>query len=227
MARVSTQPPTEPSRPQSSANSAPGDPADPAEADPSVADPPAADPPAADPPAADPPAADPPAADPPAADPPAADPPSEPWRPPDGPSPLRTGPVLEGRSAGAHLKTAELIDAFKGLTLIELKDFVKAFEEVFDVTAAAPIAIASSAPKPSAAREDFEGKTSFDVVLESAGERKIAVIKEVRALTSLGLKEAKDLVDAAPKVIFVGLVQEDAERVRALLEDAGATVSLG
>ena len=125
----------------------------------------------------------------------------------------------------AKLTTAELIEAFKELTLIELSEFVKAFEETFEVTAAAPAA-AAAAPAAAAAAEEVEEKTEFDVVLEAAGDKKIQVIKEVRALTSLGLKEAKDLVDAAPKAVLEGVNKEAAEKAKATLEAAGATVTL-
>ena len=125
----------------------------------------------------------------------------------------------------AKLTTEELIEAFKELTLIELSEFVKAFEETFDVTAAAPAAVAVAAA-PGAAAEEAEEKDEFDVVLESIGDKKIGVIKEVRALTSLGLKEAKDLVDGAPKPILEGVNKETAEKAKAQLEGAGATVVL-
>jgi len=125
----------------------------------------------------------------------------------------------------AKLTTDELIDAFKELTLIELSEFVKKFEEVFEVTAAAPVAVAGVAG-PAAPVEEVEEKTDFDVVLEAAGEKKIQVIKEVRALTSLGLKEAKDLVDGAPKPVLEGVNKETAEKAKAQLEGAGATVTL-
>jgi len=128
----------------------------------------------------------------------------------------------------AKLSTEELIEQFKGLTLIELSEFVKAFEEVFEVTAAAPVAVAAApgAGGGAAEAEAEEEKDSFDVVLEAAGEKKIQVIKEVRALTSLGLKEAKDLVDAAPKAVLEGVNKEAAEKAKATLEAAGATVTL-
>jgi len=105
----------------------------------------------------------------------------------------------------AKLTTAELIDAFKELTLVELSDFVKAFEETFEVTAAAPAAVAVAAPA-AAAEEEVEEKTEFDVVLEAAGDKKIQVIKEVRGLTNLGLKEAKDLVDGGEAAEALGQV---------------------
>jgi large subunit ribosomal protein L7/L12 len=125
----------------------------------------------------------------------------------------------------AKLSTDELLDAFKEMTLIELSEFVKTFEDVFDVKAAAPVAVAGPAG-PAAAAEAPEEKDEFDVVLEGAGEKKIQVIKEVRALTSLGLKEAKDLVDAAPKPILEKVNKETAEKAKAQLEGAGATVTL-
>ncbi|HEX5333264.1 50S ribosomal protein L7/L12 [Cellulomonas sp. WB94] len=125
----------------------------------------------------------------------------------------------------AKLTTDELINAFKELTLIELSEFVKAFEETFEVTAAAPVAVAAPAAAGAEAVVEEE-KDEFDVVLEAAGEKKIQVIKEVRALTSLGLKEAKDLVDAAPKAVLEGVNKEAAEKAKATLEGAGATVTL-
>jgi large subunit ribosomal protein L7/L12 len=127
----------------------------------------------------------------------------------------------------AKLTTTELIDAFKELSLIELSEFVKAFEEVFEVTAAAPVAAAAPAGAGGAAEAVVEEeKDSFDVVLEAAGEKKIQVIKEVRVLTSLGLKEAKDLVDAAPKAVLEGVAKDAAEKAKETLEAAGATVTL-
>lgn len=126
----------------------------------------------------------------------------------------------------AKLTTAELLDAFKELTLIELSEFVKAFEETFEVTAAAPVAVAGPAAAGAAEAEEVEEKTEFDVVLEAAGDKKIQVIKEVRALTSLGLKEAKDLVDGAPKAVLEGVNKEAADKAKAALEGAGATVTV-
>jgi large subunit ribosomal protein L7/L12 len=124
----------------------------------------------------------------------------------------------------AKLSTAQLIDAFKELSLIELSEFVKAFEETFEVTAAAPVAVAAAgAAAPAAAAEE---KDSFDVVLESAGDQKIAVIKEVRALTNLGLGEAKALVDGAPATVLEGANKDAAEKAKAALEGAGAKVVL-
>ena len=125
----------------------------------------------------------------------------------------------------AKLSTAELLDAFKELTLIELSEFVKAFEETFEVTAAAPVAVAA-AGGGAAAVEEVEEKDSFDVVLEAAGEKKIQVIKVVRELTSLGLKEAKDLVEAAPKAVLEKVNKEAAEKAKAKLEGEGAKVTL-
>lgn len=122
----------------------------------------------------------------------------------------------------AKLSIEELIAAFKELSLVEVSEFVKAFEEEFDVTAAAPVAVVAGG----AAGEVAEEKSEFDVVLESAGDKKIAVIKEVRALTSLGLKEAKDLVDSAPKALLEGVSKEDAEKAKEQLEAAGATITL-
>jgi large subunit ribosomal protein L7/L12 len=125
----------------------------------------------------------------------------------------------------AKLTTDQLIDAFKELSLIELSDFVKKFEEVFEVTAAAPVAVAAAAPAGAAA-EAAEEKDSFDVVLEAAGDQKIQVIKEVRALTNLGLGEAKAVVDGAPATVLEGANKETAEKAKAALEAAGAKVTL-
>ena len=126
----------------------------------------------------------------------------------------------------AKLSTDELISAFKELTLIELSEFVKAFEETFEVTAAAPVAVAAAGGGAAAPAEAEEEQDEFDVVLEAAGEKKIQVIKEVRALTSLGLGEAKALVDGAPKAVLEGATKEAAEKAKAQLEGAGATVTL-
>jgi large subunit ribosomal protein L7/L12 len=127
----------------------------------------------------------------------------------------------------AKLTTDELIEAFKELSLIELSEFVKKFEEVFEVTAAAPVAVAAApAAGGGAPAEEVEEKSSFDVVLEAAGDKKIQVIKEVRALTSLGLGEAKALVDGAPGVVLEGVNKETADKAKAQLEEAGATVVL-
>lgn len=126
----------------------------------------------------------------------------------------------------AKLSTAELLDAFKEMTLLEVSEFVKAFEEEFDVTAAAPVAVAAGAA-PAAGGEDAPAeKDTFDVVIESAGDSKIKVIKEVRGITSLGLKEAKELVEGAPKAVLEGASKDDAEKAKEALEGAGATVSL-
>ena len=125
----------------------------------------------------------------------------------------------------AKLTTDQLIEAFKELSLIELSEFVKKFEEVFEVTAAAPVAVAAAAA-PAAAGEAAEEKDSFDVVLEAAGDQKIAVIKEVRALTNLGLGEAKAVVDGAPATVLEGANKETAEKAKAALEGAGAKVTL-
>jgi large subunit ribosomal protein L7/L12 len=128
----------------------------------------------------------------------------------------------------AKLSTEELIEAFKELTLIELSEFVKQFEETFEVTAAAPVAVAAAPAAGGAAggEEAAEEKSEFDVILESVGDKKIQVIKEVRALTSLGLKEAKDLVDGAPKPVLEGVAKEAADKAKEQLEGAGATVTL-
>jgi large subunit ribosomal protein L7/L12 len=126
----------------------------------------------------------------------------------------------------AKLTNEELLEQFKGMTLIELSDFVKLFEETFDVTAAAPAAVAVAAAPGAAAAEEVEEKSEFDVILTSAGDKKIQVIKEVRALTNLGLKEAKDLVDGAPKPVLEGVNKETAEAAKATLEGAGATIEL-
>jgi large subunit ribosomal protein L7/L12 len=125
----------------------------------------------------------------------------------------------------AKLSTDQLIDGFKELSLIELSEFVKKFEEVFEVTAAAPVAVAAAAPAGGAG-EAVEEKDSFDVVLEAAGDQKIQVIKEVRALTNLGLGEAKALVDGAPSAILEGANKETAEKAKAALEAAGGKVTL-
>ena len=126
----------------------------------------------------------------------------------------------------AKLTTDELIEAFKELSLIELSEFVKAFEETFDVTAAAPAAVAAAPAAGGDAAAAEEEQTEFDVILEAAGDKKIGVIKEVRALTSLGLKEAKELVDGAPKPVLEGVNKETAEKAKEQLEGAGATVTL-
>ena len=128
----------------------------------------------------------------------------------------------------AKLSTDDLLEAFKEMTLIELSEFVKQFEDTFGVTAAAPVAVAA-APAASGAGnvgEEAAEQDSFDVILEAAGDKKINVIKEVRALTSLGLKEAKDLVEAAPKAVLEGVAKDAAEKAKEALEGAGATVTL-
>jgi large subunit ribosomal protein L7/L12 len=122
------------------------------------------------------------------------------------------------------MSTDELIDAFKELTLIELSELVKKFEETFEVTAAAPVAVAAAGG--GAAAEEVEEKTDFDVMLTSAGEKKIQVIKEVRGLTNLGLKEAKELVESAPAAILEGATKDAADEAKEKLEAAGATVEL-
>jgi len=128
----------------------------------------------------------------------------------------------------AKLSNDALLDAFKEMTLLELSEFVKQFEEAFDVKAAAPVAMAAPAAGAGggAAAEEVEEKDEFDVILEAAGEKKIQVIKEVRTLTSLGLKEAKDLVDGAPKPVLEAAAKDVAEKAKAALEGAGATVTL-
>jgi large subunit ribosomal protein L7/L12 len=128
----------------------------------------------------------------------------------------------------AKLSTTELLDAFKELTLIELSEFIKEFETTFGVTAAAPVAAAAAAPAAAggdAGAAEEEASDEVDVILEAAGEKKIQVIKEVRSLTSLGLKEAKDLVEAAPKPVLEKVNKEAADKAREALEAAGATVS--
>jgi large subunit ribosomal protein L7/L12 len=127
----------------------------------------------------------------------------------------------------AKLSTNELLDAFKEMTLIELSEFVKQFEDTFGVTAAAPVAVAAAAPAGGSGEAAVEEeKDEFDVVLIAAGEKKIQVIKEVRALTSLGLKEAKDLVDGAPKPVLEKVDKAAADKAKDALEGAGATVEL-
>jgi large subunit ribosomal protein L7/L12 len=124
----------------------------------------------------------------------------------------------------AKLSTDELLESFKEMTLIELSEFVKQFEDTFGVTAAAPVALAA-APTAAAAEEEA-AQDEFDVILEAPGEKKIQVIKEVRSLTSLGLKEAKDLVDGAPKAVLEKVAKEAADKAKAALEGAGATVTV-
>ncbi len=127
----------------------------------------------------------------------------------------------------AKLSNEELLEQFKQLTLIELSEFVKAFEEAFDVTAAAPVAVAAAgAPAAGGGDAAVEEKDSFDVVLEAAGDKKIQVIKVVRELTGLGLSEAKGAVDGAPGVVLEGANKETADKAKAALEEAGATVTL-
>jgi large subunit ribosomal protein L7/L12 len=129
----------------------------------------------------------------------------------------------------AKLTTDDLLDAFKEMTLIELSEFVKQFEDTFGVSAAAPVAVAAAAPAGAAggaAGDEAGEQEEFDVILESAGDKKINVIKEVRALTSLGLKEAKDLVEAAPKPVLEHVAKDAAEKAKEALEGAGATVTL-
>jgi large subunit ribosomal protein L7/L12 len=128
----------------------------------------------------------------------------------------------------AKLSTDELLDAFKEMTLLELSDFVKQFEDTFDVKAAAPVAVAAAGGGAGAAApaEEAEEQDEFDVILDAAGDKKIQVIKEVRSLTSLGLKEAKDLVDGAPKTVLEKVNKESAEKAKAALEGAGATVTV-
>jgi large subunit ribosomal protein L7/L12 len=127
----------------------------------------------------------------------------------------------------AKLSSADLLEAFKEMTLLELSEFVKAFEDTFDVKAAAPVAVAAAGGGPAAAAPaEVEEQDEFDVVLEAAGDKKIQVIKEVRTLTSLGLKEAKDLVDGAPKTVLEKVNKEAAEKAKAALEGAGASVTV-
>ena len=127
----------------------------------------------------------------------------------------------------AKISSGDLLEAFKEMTLLELSEFVKQFEETFDVKAAAPVAVAAAAPGGGGAEaEQPEEQDEFDVILEAAGDKKIQVIKEVRSLTSLGLKEAKDLVDGAPKLVLEKVNKESADRAKAALEGAGATVTV-
>jgi large subunit ribosomal protein L7/L12 len=127
----------------------------------------------------------------------------------------------------AKISSTDLLDAFKEMTLLELSDFVKQFEETFDVTAAAPVALAAAPAAGGAGGEDAPAEQDeFDVILEAAGDKKIQVIKEVRTLTSLGLKEAKDLVDNAPKPVLEKVAKDAAEKAKAALEGAGATVTV-
>jgi large subunit ribosomal protein L7/L12 len=127
----------------------------------------------------------------------------------------------------AKISSSDLLDAFKEMTLLELSDFVKQFEETFDVTAAAPVAIAAAPAAGGGGGEEAAAEQDeFDVILEAAGDKKIQVIKEVRGLTSLGLKEAKDLVDNAPKPVLEKVAKDAAEKAKAALEGAGATVTV-
>lgn len=128
----------------------------------------------------------------------------------------------------AKLSTDDLLDAFKEMTLLELSEFVKQFEDVFDVKAAAPVAAVAAAPgaPPPGGGEEAAAQDEFDVILEGAGDKKIQVIKEVRALTSLGLKEAKDLVDGAPKPLLEKVNKETADKAKEALEKAGASVTV-
>ncbi len=127
----------------------------------------------------------------------------------------------------AKMSTDDLLDAFKEMTLLELSEFVKQFEDTFDVTAAAPVAVAAAAPGGGGAAAEAEPEQDeFDVILEAAGDKKIQVIKEVRTLTSLGLKEAKDLVDGAPKPVLEKVDKAAADKAKAALEGAGATVTV-
>jgi large subunit ribosomal protein L7/L12 len=126
----------------------------------------------------------------------------------------------------AKISSDDLLDAFKEMTLLELSEFVKQFEETFDVKAAAPVAALAAVQGGGGEAEQPEEQDEFDVILEAAGDKKIQVIKEVRSLTSLGLKEAKDLVDGAPKTVLEKVNKESAEKGRAALEGAGATVTV-
>ncbi|MFA5785702.1 MAG: 50S ribosomal protein L7/L12 [Actinomycetota bacterium] len=128
----------------------------------------------------------------------------------------------------AKLTTTEILESFKEMTLLDLSEFVKLFEETFGVTAAAPVAVAAAggAAAGGAAAEEVEEQTEFDVILLGAGEKKIQVIKEVRALTTLGLAEAKALVDGAPKPVLEHVAKEQADKAKAQLESAGATVEI-
>jgi large subunit ribosomal protein L7/L12 len=127
----------------------------------------------------------------------------------------------------AKISSTDLLDAFKEMTLLELSDFVKQFEETFDVTAAAPVAVAAApAAGGGGGAEETVEQDEFDVILEAAGDKKIQVIKEVRTLTSLGLKEAKDLVDNAPKAVLEKVAKDAAEKAKAALEGAGASVTV-
>ncbi|WP_374247442.1 50S ribosomal protein L7/L12 [Gordonia sp. ABSL49_1] len=136
-------------------------------------------------------------------------------------------PVEEGPQGSTKLTADELIDQFKELTLLELSDFVKKFEEVFEVTAAAPVAVAAAGAPAAAGAEAAAEQDEFDVILEAAGDKKIQVIKVVREVVSgLGLKEAKDLVEGAPKALLEKVDKDAAEAAKAKLEEAGAKVSV-
>ena len=126
----------------------------------------------------------------------------------------------------AKLSTDDLLETFKEMTLLELSEFVKQFEDTFGVTAAAPVAVAAAGGGAAAEAPVVEEQDEFDVILEAAGDKKIQVIKEVRTLTSLGLKEAKDLVDGAPKAVLERVTKEAAEKAKAALEGAGASVTM-
>jgi large subunit ribosomal protein L7/L12 len=134
----------------------------------------------------------------------------------------------EEHNTMAKMSSTDLLEAFKEMTLLELSEFVKQFEEAFDVKAAAPVAVAAATGGAAGAgeAEQAEEQDEFDVILEAAGDKKIQVIKEVRSLTSLGLKEAKDLVDGAPKLVLEKVNKEAAEKGKAALEGAGATVTV-
>ena len=123
-------------------------------------------------------------------------------------------------------KVDELLESISGLTLVEAYELVKAIEEKFEVSAAAPVAVAAAGGGGGAPAEEVEEKTTFDVVLTAAGDKKVQVIKEVRGLTSLGLKEAKDLVESAPKAVLEGVSKDDAEKAKEALEGAGATAEI-
>jgi len=129
-------------------------------------------------------------------------------------------------AAKTKMSADDLLDQFKDMTLLELSDFVKKFEETFDVQAAAAAPVMMAAPGSPGAAEEVEEKTEFDVILSGAGDKKIQVIKEVRALTSLGLKEAKDLVEGAPKTVKEGVSKDEAEKIRKVLEENGAAVEI-
>ena len=126
----------------------------------------------------------------------------------------------------ANEKTTQILDLVKGLTILELNDLVKALEEEFGVSAAAPVMVAAAADGAAAGGAAAEEKTEFDVILKSFGDNKVGVIKEVRAITGLGLKEAKDLVEAAPKAVKEGVAKDEADKIKAQLEGAGAAVEV-